>query len=189
MKTAVREQVNAMDAESHYSLLASLMKDNPPAKEDEPMLAKMAKIGLVPGKEWEFKKIDPNVAKMFDSNMRRARMQILGQSRYAGKPVNNWEMTTKTGKYGTDYDQRAYVTWIGLGANLPRDAVYPVAAVDYGRQATERRKQIRDPLRQQERFAAGQRLLVADDVQHRDVFRRQSAESIHPERARQFEDK
>ena len=59
MKTAVREQVNAMGPEEYYSLLASLMKDNPPAKEDEPMVAKMAKIGLVPGKKWEFKKIDP----------------------------------------------------------------------------------------------------------------------------------
>ncbi len=130
MKTPVREQVDAMDAETYYALLAKLMKDNPPAKADDPILKKMAKIGLVPGQEWDFKRIDPGVAKMFDNAMRRAKMQIRAQVRFAGKPVNNWEFTTKTGRYGTDYDQRAYVTMIGLGANLPQDAVYPVANVD-----------------------------------------------------------
>ncbi len=143
MKTPVREQVNAMSAEEYYSLLASLMKQNPPAKEDAPMLEKMAKIGLVPGKQWEFKKIDPGVAKAFDSNIRRAQMQILAQSTKAGKPVNQWEFTTKTGQYGADYNQRAYVTWIGLGANLPQDAVYPMAAVDTdGRQLTGENKYV-----------------------------------------------
>lgn len=40
---------------------------------------------------------------------------------------NGWLFTTKTGEYGTNYLQRAYVTWIGLGANLPQDAVYPTS--------------------------------------------------------------
>ena len=81
---------------------------------------------------------------MFDSNLRRARIANSGaRVRYAGKPVNNWEMTTKTGKYGTDYDQRAYVTWIGLGANLPQDAVYPVAFMSTdGRQLTGENKYV-----------------------------------------------
>ena len=37
---------------------------------------------------------------------------------------------TKTGEYGTDYVQRAFVTAVGLGANRPQDAVYPMAKVD-----------------------------------------------------------
>ena len=38
--------------------------------------------------------------------------------------------TTKTGLYGTDYLQRALITAIGLGANRPQDAIYPVSEVD-----------------------------------------------------------
>ena len=45
-------------------------------------------------------------------------------------PVNGWVFTTKTGLYGTDYLQRALVTAIGLGANLPQDAIYPVSEAD-----------------------------------------------------------
>jgi hypothetical protein len=33
--------------------------------------------------------------------------------------------TTKTGQHRTNYVQRALVTVIGLGGNLPQDAVYP----------------------------------------------------------------
>jgi hypothetical protein len=43
--------------------------------------------------------------------------------------VNGW-VITKTGEYGTDYRFRALITAIGLGANLPQDAIYPVAELD-----------------------------------------------------------
>ena len=37
----------------------------------------------------------------------------------------------KTGdEYGTDYLQRATITAVGLGANRPQDAVYPMSEVD-----------------------------------------------------------
>ena len=32
---------------------------------------------------------------------------------------NGWTFTTKTGLYGTNYLQRALITWFGLGANRP----------------------------------------------------------------------
>ena len=42
-------------------------------------------------------------------------------------------MTLKTGNYGTDYLQRAFVAMIGLGAHLPQDAIYPITNRDnYG---------------------------------------------------------
>src|ERR1700742_3023040 len=51
MKTAVREQVNKLDAVQYFTLLSDLMKRNPPAAADRPELAKFARIGLVPGKD------------------------------------------------------------------------------------------------------------------------------------------
>jgi hypothetical protein len=49
MNTAVREQVNAMDGAAYFKLFAELLKTNPPTAEDAPMVAKLGKIGIVPG--------------------------------------------------------------------------------------------------------------------------------------------
>ncbi|WP_280676544.1 DUF1214 domain-containing protein [Kitasatospora sp. MAA19] len=39
--------------------------------------------------------------------------------------MNGWIFDrTGVGTYGTDYDQRAYIAWTALGANLPQDAIY-----------------------------------------------------------------
>ena len=43
------------------------------------------------------------------------------------KLENGWTFTAKTGIYGTNYLQRALITWFGLGANRPEDAVYPTS--------------------------------------------------------------
>ncbi len=42
MKTAVRDQVNKMDAVEYFTLLADLLKRNPPYEADAPMLEKLA---------------------------------------------------------------------------------------------------------------------------------------------------
>jgi len=44
---------------------------------------------------------------------------------------NGWAYTIKAGSYGSDYRQRAFVTEVGVGANLPEDAVYPMYGSDY----------------------------------------------------------
>jgi len=63
MKTAPRDQVNKMDGATYFKLFAELMKTNPPAAEDAPMVAKLAKIGLVPGQDFDASKLDPAVVK------------------------------------------------------------------------------------------------------------------------------
>ncbi len=132
MKTAVREQVNALSAEDYFNLLAKLMKDNPPAAADKPMLKKMAKIGIVPGKPFDTSKLGglakdefSKVPKMAnDKIMRWLKEGIIGGDI---KLEHGWMFTTKTGEYGVNYIQRALITAIGLGANRPQDAVYPTS--------------------------------------------------------------
>ncbi|MCP4619228.1 MAG: DUF1254 domain-containing protein, partial [Bradyrhizobium sp.] len=130
MKTAVREQVNRLDTIAYFTLLAQLMKANPPAAADAPALARFAQIGLVPGKDFDpgkllnadFAKRVPQVS--FD------RILLQFKVNKDIKDVNGWGYTTKTGLYGTDYLMRAFVTAIGLGANRPQDAVYPSSQKD-----------------------------------------------------------
>jgi hypothetical protein len=129
-KTAVREQVNRLPIADYFQLLATLMKTNPAAAEDAPILAKMAKIGLDPGKEFDASKLDPAVVKELASVPESAFAKIMGHFKTAGTAEQGWVFTTKTGLYGTDYLQRALITAIGLGANRPQDAVYPTSEVD-----------------------------------------------------------
>ena len=132
MKTAVREQVNALDAAAYFKLFAELLKTNPAAADDAPMVAKLAKIGVVPGQDFDAAKLDPAVAKGLAGAPKPAQEVIMDWMKagvVAGdfKLENGWAFTTKTGLYGTHYVQRALITAIGLGANRPEDAVYPTS--------------------------------------------------------------
>lgn len=130
MKTGVREQVNAMSIESYFTLLAMLMKDNPPGKADSAMMAKMVQLGIIPGQAYDFKTLDPKVKDALQDVPKSAFKKIMAHFASSGKLENGWLFTTKTGHYGTDYIQRAFITAIGLGANLPEDAVYPTSEKD-----------------------------------------------------------
>jgi len=45
--------------------------------------------------------------------------------------VNGWGILRKTGLYGDDYLDRAFVTAVGLGANRPEDAIYPFTQASF----------------------------------------------------------
>src|SRR5262249_35028173 len=121
-KTPVRDQVNRMDAVTYFTLLAKLMKDNPPAKEDGPILEKIAKIGIVPGKDLAPPTLPAVPAQ---TTPEPAQKKIMAHFKPAATGLNGWIFTPKTGIYGTDYPQRALITAVGLGATRPEDAVYP----------------------------------------------------------------
>jgi hypothetical protein len=129
MKTAVRDQVNRMDAVAYFTLLAQLMKTNPPSPADAPVLAKYAKIGLVPGEDFDASKLRADFVKRIPE-IAFDRIMLQFKINKEVKDVNGWGYTTKTGLYGTDYLMRALVTAIGLGANRPQDAVYPTSLKD-----------------------------------------------------------
>jgi len=130
IKKPVRDQVNALDATAYFKLLASLMKDNPPAAADAPILARMARLGIVPGKEFDPGKLDPAVAKALNDVPKLGVEKIMGHFKDAGKEANGWQYFFPAGLYGTDYLQRAFATAVGLGANRTQDTVYPTSLVD-----------------------------------------------------------
>ena len=129
MKTPVRDQVNGMDAVAYFTLLAQLMKTNPPATADAPALAKFAQIGLIPGKDFDASKLRADFAKRIPQ-VAFDRIMLQFKINRNVKHINGWNFTTRTGLYGTDYLMRALVTAIGLGANRPQDAVYPTSLKD-----------------------------------------------------------
>jgi len=131
MKTGPVDQLAKMETATFFTMLARLMAANPPPKSDAPALALLAKIGVVPGKDFDPGKLDPAIAKALDKSVPIALEKLQAAAKKAGKPVNGWNIVPMTiGKFGKDYGLRAVVALVGLGANLAEDAIYPNAFVD-----------------------------------------------------------
>lgn len=130
MKTSVRKQVNALDFETYFQRLADLMKTNPPTNEDAPMVARMARIGLVPGKDFDPGKLDFLDRELLKTVPKLALVEM-GVHLKRQKTVNGWLYFTKgVGNFGTDYLTRGMANLLGPGWNRPQDAVYPLSQKD-----------------------------------------------------------
>ncbi len=133
MKTPPVEQLQKMSAEAFFNRLAALLKTNPPPASEAPLLGKLKTIGVVPGEKFDPAKLDPAVAKGLQKSVAVALEKLQAASKETGAPVNGWRVPSMVlGNFGTDYGARALVALVGLGANLPQDAMYPSAYVDGG---------------------------------------------------------
>jgi hypothetical protein len=135
MKTPPKVQVDTMPAGKYFAYAAELLKVNPPHITDEPIIAQMKRIGIEPGKSFDISKVDPAVQRALDSAPQDAQKLMAWKLSTLAGVVNGWSMNTDTmGVYGNYYLKRAIVTEIGLGANLPEDAIYPINLFDSTRQ-------------------------------------------------------
>jgi hypothetical protein len=133
MKTPPVEAVAAMEAATFFDRLSILMKNNPPAAADAPMVAKLASIGVVPGQLFDLSKNGSEAVKAIAGGVEDGKKKVieLGHNPGNARMANGWMIIVKDiGAYGTNYDARAGVAWVGFGANIPDDAIYPLTRVD-----------------------------------------------------------
>jgi hypothetical protein len=131
MKTPPKTQVDTMPAAKYFTYAAELLKLHPPHLTDEPIIAQMKRIGIEPGKSFDFDKLDPAVKKALESAPEDAQQLMQWKLPTLARVANGWSMNTDTmGVYGNYYLKRALVTQFGLGANLPDDAIYPLNLFD-----------------------------------------------------------
>ncbi|MEU8587383.1 DUF1254 domain-containing protein [Streptomyces sp. NPDC048664] len=123
-------RVAAMDAQTFFSQLASAMATDAPAKKDAPMVAALARLGVTPGRPFDIDAKGPATAQALRQAVPAAQKRIKSALATTGTDVNGWRESLELGHYGTDYLLRATTAWQGLGANLPQDAVYPIARTD-----------------------------------------------------------
>jgi hypothetical protein len=127
MKTPPKVQVDAMPAAKFFAYAAELLKVNPPHVTDQPIIAQLRRIGFEAGKSFDLDKADLPVRKALESAPSEALQLMAWKAPTLARVVNNWSMNTDTmGVYGNYYLKRAIVTQLGLGANLPEDAIYPL---------------------------------------------------------------
>lgn len=131
MKTAPVDQVARMDAQQFFELFANLLIKHPPPQADHAMLESLQKIGIQQGKKFKFAALPKTLQKTLATAIDRARQKMQQEIINLGQRVNGWGiMRTNIGSYGTDYLTRAVVALVGIGANLPEDAIYPTIFVD-----------------------------------------------------------
>ena len=130
------DQVRLMTGEMFFKHLATLLKDNPPYAADTAMLEKLKRIGVQPGKEFNPGAINPGLRKGINDAPARVWLKF-ATGPYGMKSVNGWINMLNIAKYGSDYQTRAYVAYMGLGAGLAADIVYPTAFVDSNGEALD----------------------------------------------------
>lgn len=127
MKTPPKIQVDTMPAEKYFAYAAELLKLQPPHLTDEPIIAQMKRIGIEPGKSFDIDKVGPAVKKGLEGAPEEAQKLMEWKIATLARVANHWSMNTDTmGVYGNYYLKRAIVAQVGLGANLPEDAIYPL---------------------------------------------------------------
>ncbi|WP_433236751.1 DUF1254 domain-containing protein [Streptosporangium sp. CA-135522] len=129
--TAPVDQVAALDPATFFAMTAHLMAANPPRPADAPMVERLAQLGVVAGQPFDWDTLTPELQK----EMTRGVADGLALTEATGRRPraefrDGWLTAYDLGEYGTDYLHRASVAWVGLGANLPEDAVYPLSRAD-----------------------------------------------------------
>ena len=123
------DQVRLMTGEMFFKRLAMLLKDNPPYPADAAMVERLKRIGVEPGKEFDPNKLDPGIRKGINE------APFMVWHKFATGPYeitgpNGWSNMLNIGRYGTDYQTRAFVAYFGMGAGVKEDIVYPSTFVD-----------------------------------------------------------
>jgi hypothetical protein len=127
MTTPPKIQVDTMSAGKYFAYAAELLKTNPPHLTDGPILAQMRRIGIEPGKSFDIEKVPSAVKKALETAPSEGQKLMEWKVATLARVVNHWSMNTDTmGVYGNYYLKRAIISQVGLGANLPEDAIYPL---------------------------------------------------------------
>lgn len=131
MATPPLVQVNSMDAAEFFARGTSLMGLHPPHVTDWSIVARMQRIGLVPGERFDLGSVPPRIRAALATVPADAVTMMRDKLPTLARVVNGWQMNTETmGVYGNAYLKRAIVAMVGLGANPAEDALYPLNVGD-----------------------------------------------------------
>jgi hypothetical protein len=131
MQTPPKTTVHTMPAGKFFAYAAEVLKLQPPHLTDQPILAQMKRIGIEPGRGFDINMVDPAIKAALETAPADAMQLMAWKVATVARVANGWSMNTDTmGVYGNYYLKRAIVAQLGLGANLPEDAIYPLSLAD-----------------------------------------------------------
>lgn len=120
-KVAYTNVIKAMPVEEYFNRLNQLMLANPAYSYDREVLRRFAKLGIGPGLKFDLSKFSPAVQLAITDY---ARNSIPHEQAKIATMGMEPDMRKLTNRFGTDYDQRYYITIMGLGSQLTEDGIY-----------------------------------------------------------------
>lgn len=131
LKTPVREQVESMPTDAFFTYAAELLRRNPAHATDQPVLAQLRRVGLIPGRPFDFDKLDHPVKQGLRRGLREGRERMQAAAGVSLASVNGWQReTASAGVYGNAYLRRALSAQAQPGAGLPEDLSALLLAAD-----------------------------------------------------------
>jgi hypothetical protein len=124
-------RVKAMDSAVFFAAFATALKANPPHAADAPTVRELARLGIVPGQDFDVSQLSADQRQALDEGARAAsaRVERLITAAASNKP--GWgAFNGAVGRYGANYMARAAIARFGIGANPPEDAVYLNSSAD-----------------------------------------------------------
>jgi hypothetical protein len=123
------------DGPGFVAALNRQLERNPPPRRDRPLLRELRPLGIGPGLAPQATGLEPEVLAALGDGVAQeaaslptaARLSVLAEAQRSG----GWLLPAPNiGDYGTDYLFRAQIAVVGLGANTPDEAIYPVGITD-----------------------------------------------------------
>ncbi|WP_203230619.1 DUF1254 domain-containing protein [Agromyces humi] len=123
--------VNRMNAVEFFQYAATALQSIPPHPTDFSILARIARLGIVPGDPFDPTGFSAEELAGIEAGAKDALTQLIAAVPTLGTETNGWTNFSDTiGVYGNDYLSRAGITLAGLGANPREDAIYPLLVRD-----------------------------------------------------------
>jgi len=131
LKISVREQVDSMPTDAFFTYAAELLRKHPPHATDQPVLAALRRVGLIPGRTFNFDKLDHSAKQGMRRGVRAARDRMEAAAGNSLRGANGWQQETASiGVYGNSYLRRALAAQAQPGAGLPEDLSVLLLATD-----------------------------------------------------------
>ncbi|TLD70158.1 DUF1254 domain-containing protein [Phragmitibacter flavus] len=121
---------NEQLAKAHFfELLEFVMQFSPAGPEEADIRAKLARIGLGPGKKFDFKDLPPEHKAAALEGVKAGMSSVQARMGTIGKRINGWQVGSAFGDrafYQGDWLLRAAAAQAGIFGNNAEEAVYPM---------------------------------------------------------------
>jgi hypothetical protein len=110
------EQADRMGAETFYNYAADIWRRNPAHATDQPIAARLARLGIAPGRRQEFSELDPYRQHALRRAVAMGRELVAQDLPDAPPTANGWRREANTqATWGNDYLNRARAVRTGRG--------------------------------------------------------------------------
>jgi hypothetical protein len=107
-----------------FDEISQAMIGNPLNPPDPTLVDKLTSIGIGPGMTPSTQAND-TIKTALQTGITEGQKMINQKVANFGTIVNGWPINTDIGIFGSDYLNRAATVYVGIGANIPQEAMYP----------------------------------------------------------------